>query len=317
MKVKGLLSYCDVMRLEFAHDNKIFDEFEFDVRSTILDVFNKKDPTHIIKEKLLKRLSIAPSTTRLSLLGDIISDLKKHFQENIIKYGLIDGSHYEYSVPIHEYPTDIKAYRCITSGYNVRIERFINDFVFIENCGAYSSLTAFYINCTFNDIAEGVAYAYLLPELSKLHLETKDTCNIEPILEFLNYNDIDSNSIDIGSVKDISISNFPPQKAIKSLKTFDELLSPQKATFILKMLEDLSITKNGKSILGPRKKSAFRAVIEAAREKAILPQDSLASLCNVIAQKIDLDLPAKLDKSATYEDFKKQAESYLKLNPLK
>jgi len=96
----------------------------------------------------------------------------------------------------------------------------------------------------------------------------------------------------------------PPQ-------TFDSILTPEKATFILQMLEDMSITVNRKSNLSPRRKGALRGVVEAAIEKNILPQLSIDNLCKLIADKIGLQLKAKLDFSATSETNRKDAIRYI------
>lgn len=93
--------------------------------------------------------------------------------------------------------------------------------------------------------------------------------------------------------------------------SFNTILTPEKATFILNMLEDLSITSNGNSILGDRKKSALRGVVDACLEKNILPQISIDRLCSLIAAKINLEIKAKLDFSNTAKSFKKQSISYI------
>jgi len=64
--------------------------------------------------------------------------------------------------------------------------------------------------------------------------------------------------------KEVAISN-------NTQRTFDNTLSKENAEFLLKMLEDMSITIGGKSILSERKKGAVRGVVEATREKNILP----------------------------------------------
>lgn len=95
-------------------------------------------------------------------------------------------------------------------------------------------------------------------------------------------------------------------------QSFDNLLTKQKAAFILQMLEDLSITLNGKSVLSQRRKGALRGIVEAAIEKNILPQLSIEVLCKLIADKIGLELKAKLDFSDISEKQKKAALSYIK-----
>lgn len=96
--------------------------------------------------------------------------------------------------------------------------------------------------------------------------------------------------------------------------TFDTLLSKKKATFILQMLEHMSITIDGKSNLSPRRKGALRGVVEASIEKNILPQQSIDSLCKLIADKIGLQLTSKLDFSNTSETNRKVAIRYITEN---
>ena len=80
------------------------------------------------------------------------------------------------------------------------------------------------------------------------------------------------------------------------------------------MLEDLSITLNGKSQLGDRKKSALRGIVEAALEKNILPQRSIHFLCSLIADKIGLSMPSKLDSSDVSDEFQEKASKYIANN---
>lgn len=104
--------------------------------------------------------------------------------------------------------------------------------------------------------------------------------------------------------KEIAKPNKPQQ-------TFDSLLSSKNAKFILQMLEDMSITTNGKSNLSERRKGALRGVVEASIDKSILPQLSIDSLCKLIADKIGLELNAKLDFSTTSEKNRKKAVQYI------
>ena len=95
------------------------------------------------------------------------------------------------------------------------------------------------------------------------------------------------------------------------LQTFETLLSKKKATFILQMLEDMSITIDGKSNLSSRRKGALRGVVEASIEKNILPQMNMDILCKLIAEKIGLELKAKLDYSTISESKRKDAIRYI------
>lgn len=105
---------------------------------------------------------------------------------------------------------------------------------------------------------------------------------------------------------------------VKELKKDFSTLIPQtnKQDYVLQLLEDLSLTLNGTSILTPRKKGALRGVIEALREKMIIPNIGLSTLCNVFADKINLELKSELDASTTSEKYKKEALQYIKNNPI-
>lgn len=108
------------------------------------------------------------------------------------------------------------------------------------------------------------------------------------------------------------------KKPSKDLKKDFNSLIPQtnKQVYVLQLLEDLSITLNGSCILTPRKKGALRGVIEALREKMIIPNIGLSTLCNVFADKINLELRSELDASTTSENYKKEALQYIKNNPI-
>lgn len=106
-----------------------------------------------------------------------------------------------------------------------------------------------------------------------------------------------------------------PQDKAESTVTFEKTILPAKQKYILQMLEDLSLTNNGKSIISERKKSALRGVSEALIEKNILSL-SLERSYRLIAEKIGLPLSSKLDYTNTSIDFKKKADRYIKDNPL-
>ena len=95
-----------------------------------------------------------------------------------------------------------------------------------------------------------------------------------------------------------------------------DVVSKEKQIYILKLLEDLSITVSGKSVLSTRKKGALRGVVEALREKMIIPNKGIAMLCNLIAVEINLELNSELDASTTSENYKKEALKYINNNPL-
>lgn len=104
---------------------------------------------------------------------------------------------------------------------------------------------------------------------------------------------------------------------VKELKKDFTTLIPQtkKQDYILQLLEDLSITVNGKYALSPKRKGAIRGVVEALREKNIVPNLSLEELNNAIASKIDLELKSKLDWSKTSDDYKMKTFKYIENKP--
>lgn len=104
-------------------------------------------------------------------------------------------------------------------------------------------------------------------------------------------------------------------KAINAApKILEDLLTAEAEDFLLKMLEDLKITTNGKASLSERRKGALRGVIEAAIEKKVLPQMSLETLCKYVAAKIGLELKSKLDFSETSEKNRRDALQYISAN---
>lgn len=104
---------------------------------------------------------------------------------------------------------------------------------------------------------------------------------------------------------------------VKELKKDFTTLIPQtkKQDYILQLLEDLSITVNGKYALSPKRKGAIRGVVEALREKNIVQNLSLEKLNNAIASKIDLELKSKLDWSKTSDDYKMKTFKYIENKP--
>ncbi len=100
------------------------------------------------------------------------------------------------------------------------------------------------------------------------------------------------------------------------LETFEDLLSTEKQTYVLQMLEDLSITVDGNYALSPKKLGAIRGVVEALREKKIISHIGLHKICVMFANKINAIMKSELDASNTSEDYKKDAIEYIKNNPL-
>tara|TARA_R110002033_G_scaffold57817_3_gene107008 strand:+ start:74 stop:2647 length:2574 start_codon:yes stop_codon:yes gene_type:complete len=116
--------------------------------------------------------------------------------------------------------------------------------------------------------------------------------------------------------KELAKIKLKTTKSSKQADSLDDIIDNNKQEYILKLLEDLSITKNGKSILSSRKKGALRGVVEALREDNILPHIGIDKLCQLIASNIGLQLKSKLDFSDTSQKFQKDAKQYINDNPL-
>ncbi|MBL7837691.1 MAG: hypothetical protein JNM67_09250 [Bacteroidetes bacterium] len=97
-------------------------------------------------------------------------------------------------------------------------------------------------------------------------------------------------------------------------QSFELLVSGAKAEFILKMLEDLTITINGKAQLSERRKGALRGIVEALKEKDILPNLSLEILNKLVADKIGLSLKSKIDWSKTSDSYLAKGKKYISEN---
>lgn len=97
--------------------------------------------------------------------------------------------------------------------------------------------------------------------------------------------------------------------------TFYELIPDKKRQeYTLKILEDLSITSNGKFNLSTKRKGALRGVVEALRNHNIIPNLSLEKLNYAIASEIQMPLKSKLDWSKTSDDYYCKADIYIKEN---
>ena len=105
-----------------------------------------------------------------------------------------------------------------------------------------------------------------------------------------------------------------PTSQIITPDTFSSIISEENQTFILTMLEELSITLNGKSILSVKKKSAIRGVVEALKENHILPERGIDFLCKIIGTAISLEISSKLESTYTSKTFKKSANKYIEQN---
>jgi hypothetical protein len=156
-------------------------------------------------------------------------------------------------------------------------------------------------------------------QLNGYKLESKDeideeTSYISLFKEFLQIEaDYIRETKDIPLLHTHLIGNDGLQAAIKP-QAFEDVVDFEKQAFILQMLADLSITNNGISILGERKKGAIRGIVESLKANNILPNLSMEQLCKLIAAKINLDLKSKLDESDISKEFKKRGETYIRDN---
>lgn len=145
-------------------------------------------------------------------------------------------------------------------------------------------------------IADGF---FIIQAMSVLKKKLKESGNAQQQLEILPSKSKPSNSIDVFS--DLN---------------FDSYITESKQLYILRMLEDLSITVNGNSILSNRKKSAIRGIVEALIDTGLVPNLSLEKHYKILGDKIGLKIHSKLDTSSISSDMKKKAIQYINLNPL-
>ena len=94
--------------------------------------------------------------------------------------------------------------------------------------------------------------------------------------------------------------------------SFNDLFKNEKdKEFILDALEELAITRNGKSILSDRKKSSLRGFVEALKEEAIIPNHNTDTLCELFAKQIDMPYNARLKDTDTSVKTKKALKSHI------
>jgi hypothetical protein len=109
------------------------------------------------------------------------------------------------------------------------------------------------------------------------------------------------------------VNDVKPKKNKKPDPTsLEEIADAEAISFIMQMVEDLQITENGKYILGDRKKSSIRGVVQALQDSSIIPRLNLEISCKFIADRIELDLNSKLDFSESVKYYKKLASEYIK-----
>lgn len=97
--------------------------------------------------------------------------------------------------------------------------------------------------------------------------------------------------------------------------SFNSLFKNKKdKQFTLDALEDLSLTREGKSILTDRKKSALKGFVEALKEATIIPNHNTDTLCELFATQIAMPYKARLKatdtSNATYKAMKKHIKEH-------
>lgn len=98
-------------------------------------------------------------------------------------------------------------------------------------------------------------------------------------------------------------------------ETFDEIFPGDKGLFIMQLLEDLSITVNGKGQMTPKRVGSIRGVVDALLQHQIAPQLNVRKLCCMIAAKIGTPLKSgKIDASKTSSLYLKKANQYITAN---
>jgi hypothetical protein len=148
-------------------------------------------------------------------------------------------------------------------------------------------------------------HKYKTEENYDIH-DTDSFLDAHVIIEYKKYLEAFINSLN----KTIENNNFQ----IDNLA--DSHIPDDKMQFILNLLEDLGITADGKYILGEKKKSSIRGVVDALRKKNLIPNIGLEKINNLIAKRIGLDLKSKLDISDTSKLYKKLTLEIIENNKL-
>lgn len=125
---------------------------------------------------------------------------------------------------------------------------------------------------------------------------------------------IDEKLQEVNTVVTASDSN---KKAQSKVETFDNILSAEKQTYVLQLLEDLGITANGTATVSDRKKSSLRGIAEALLDTGIFPVIGLEKSYRLIAGKINVELKSKIDFSSTSKSYKAKALKYIQDYPFK
>lgn len=123
-------------------------------------------------------------------------------------------------------------------------------------------------------------------------------------------------TINIISASQSNSSNQPTNTTAKyppfnTNTTFENSISPENQQLILQLMDDLSITLNGKYCMSERKKSVIRGLVIALKEEGKLPNLAIHDLCLIIADKIGLEIKSKLEHTSTAKDMQSAVKKYL------
>lgn len=294
------------------------------------------------KERLNERIQTLPNESKLLELEKELDSSKKEWADVVpLSINNLDViSTYRHVGIDGTYEEPIEYYREIADYIKAKIE-FVKKEIWIENTkiidNLYNSLRNFYYEDWIkkalreapDDFEERLAYFIRLnselKKIEELEKERKPKANYFELTRFEKLDDkgyvIDvptsrydwyikwsSTQIDLAKAKFI----IAPQKAPTKTSNNNILeIDNAKKNFISKLLEDLSITINGKYALSEKRKGAIRGVSEALKEKHILPERSLEFLNNFIAKEIGLTINSKLDYSDVSKKYKKLALKYI------
>jgi len=116
-------------------------------------------------------------------------------------------------------------------------------------------------------------------------------------------------------VHSVNLTNLPSADQKVEPVDLKAAVSDDHFIYILKLLEDLSITIKGKSMLSQRKKGAIRGVVDGLKKGSdVLPNQRLDVLCRLIANQIGMELKSNLDTSVISVLYKNKTLEYIKNN---
>lgn len=296
--------------------------------------------SYIINDSLTEVLEELKKAHKiLNVSWEISSIFYELFESRTIYYKNDSGSHLIIHSLMNDMVLDKDDYNELHSSMDVFFQRFQNDSVPIdihfinhrnihlclfEKCisrlqevldNAEPSNKVLYIQTRLKELKQRELKFRTIAEINK-EFEEKEDKYPNLFKEFL--------SIEADFIKETAIAApltyLPENPKIlldkPKIERFEELLSAEKQTYVLKMLEDLAITIDGYYALSPKKLGAIRGVVEALREKKIISHMGLHKLSVMFANKINATMKSELDESNTSEDYKKTAIEYIKNNPL-